>query len=432
MSDLPDAPPAPAPKPPRPSLAARGFAFMASFGVGVVVLSFLLLLTWLGTVSQVDTSLYDVQKKYFDSWIFLEDVGPLKVPLPGAFLLMAILFVNMVCGGIIRIRKNWRTFGVVIAHLSILFLLAAGAVSFFFKREGNLKLHEGQTGSLFTSYHDRVIEIAEVGKDSPVMMNHEKEFSDLTGGKTRGFFAASLPFEIVLSHYAKNSDAESAAMRAPAPGTPVIDGFYLRPRDPAMSAEANLAGVIATVKEPGGAEKPALLWEVATAPVTHRTSDGRVFTLQFKRQSWELPFTVTLSKFTHEKHPGTMRPKVFSSDVIKRDGGIDQPVKIEMNKPLRHEGYTLFQASYNDKWTPAQPRSEMYSVFAVVNNPSDQWPVWATIMSAVGMTLHFCMKLAEAITRSSRTRAATAAAGRPAAAGDHHAPAAASAKSAAA
>ena len=97
-----------------------------------------------------------------------------------------------------------------------------------------------------------------------------------------------------------------------------------------------------------------------------------------------------------------MRPKVFASDVIKRDGGVDQPVKIEMNKPLRHGGYTLFQASYNDKWTPAQPRSEMYSVFAVVNNPSDQWPVWATIMAAAGMGLHFCLKLAEAITRSSR------------------------------
>ena len=73
MSDLPDTTTTSATasaatrKPSRPSLPARAFSFMASFGVGVVVLSFLLLLTWLGTVSQVDTSLYDVQKKYFDS-----------------------------------------------------------------------------------------------------------------------------------------------------------------------------------------------------------------------------------------------------------------------------------------------------------------------------------------------------------------------------
>ena len=46
----------------------------------------------------------------------------------------------------------------------------------------------------------------------------------------------------------------------------------------------------------------------------------------------------------------------------------------------------------------------------MVNNPSDQWPVWATIMAAAGMGLHFCMKLAEAITRSSRARAAAASA----------------------
>lgn len=406
MSELPDSLPSPR-KALRPSPLARVFAFAGSFGVGVTVLSFLLLLTWLGTISQVDTSLYDVQKKYFDSWFLLQEVGPLKLPLPGAFLLMAILFVNMFIGGIVRLRKGWRTIGVGIAHFSILFLLAAGAVSFFYKREGHLKLHEGQTGNLFTSYHDRVIEITEVGKDDPVLMIHENQFADLTEGQTRTFHSPTLPFELTVTSYAKNAEAESAAMRPPAPGIPVIDGFYLRPQPPALNAEGNFAALTATVKEPGGAEKPVLLWEIATAPVTVRTADDRCFTLHFKRQSWELPFSVTLTQFTHEKHPGTMRPKVFASDVIKRDGGVEQPIKIEMNKPLRHQGYTLFQASYNDKWTPDRPRSEMYSVFAVVNNPSDQWPVWATIMAAVGMTLHFCLKLAQAIMRSSRQRAAT-------------------------
>jgi hypothetical protein len=417
MSELPDSLPSPR-KATRPSPVARAFAALGSFSIAVVVLAFLLLLTWLGTISQVDTSLYDVQKKYFDSWFLLQEVGPLKVPLPGAFLLMSILFVNMLVGGILRIRKNWRTFGVVISHCSILVLLVAGAVSFYFKREGHLKLHEGQAGNVFTSYHDRVIEITEVGKDSPVLLIHESQFSDLGDGRTRTFHAPSLPFDLVVTQYAKNAEAESAAMRPPPAGTTVADGFYLRPQQPAMSAEANLAGVIASVREPGAPEKSILLWEVATAPVTHRTADGRIFTIHFKRQSWELPFTVTLNQFTHEKHPGTMRPKVFASDVIKRDSGVDQPVKIEMNKPLRHEGYTLFQASYNEKWTPDRPRSEMFSVFAVVNNPSDQWPVWATIMAAVGMTLHFCMKLAESITRSSRARAAaaTAAAAKPSAA----------------
>ena len=402
---------APPPASRQRSIPARVIAFLGSFGLAVVVLSFLLLLTWLGTISQVDTSLYEVQKKYFDSWFLLQEVGPVKIPLPGGFLLMAILFVNLTIGGLVRLRKGWRTIGVAISHFSMIFLLAAGAVSFYFKREGYLKLHEGEMGNVFTSYHDRVIEITEVGKDGPVLMIHEKDFRDLTDGKrTRTFHAPALPFDLVVTQFAKNTEAEAEAMRAAPAGARVIDGFYFRPLPESMSAEANLAGVTAVVKEPGGAEKPVLLWEVAVAPVTYRTADGRTFTIGLRRQSWELPFSVTLTKFTHEKHPGTNRPKVFASDVIKRDPDVkqEQPVKIEMNKPLRHEGYTLFQQSYNERWTPDRPRSEMFSVFAVVNNPSDQWPVWATIMAAVGMTIHFGMKLVGAINRSSKRSASSA------------------------
>ena len=51
--------------------------------------------------------------------------------------------------------------------------------------------------------------------------------------KSRTFHSASLPFEILtIAQYAKNTDAESAAMRAARAGTTVIDGFFLRPRVP--------------------------------------------------------------------------------------------------------------------------------------------------------------------------------------------------------
>ena len=32
-------------------------------------------------------------------------------------------------------------------------------------------------------------------------------------------------------------------------------------------------------------------------------------------------------------------------------------------------------------------------MFTVVSNPSDKWPQWATIMAAVGIGMHFSMKL---------------------------------------
>jgi ResB-like family len=396
------------------SLPTRLFAFLSSFGLGVVVLSFLLLLTWLGTIRQVNMSLLDVQRKYFDSIVLFEELGPFKIPLPGATLLMGILFVNMVCGGIIRIRKNWRTFGVVIAHLSILTLLVAGLVSMLYKVEGHLRLFEGQSGDVFTSFHDRVIEIAEVGKDSPVLMLREKDFHHCVGTTSRTFVAEGLPFELRLSGYTKNADAEEVAMRPPPPQADVIDGFYLAARPEAKEAEGNLAGCVAIVKMSSGTEKKVLLWEAALAPVTVHTPDQRVFTLKLTRESWQLPYTITLNNFHHEYFPGTSKPKVYESNIVQRKNGIDQTVKIEMNKPLRDGGFTLFQTSFNDRWTPDRPRSEMYSVFTVVHNPSDKWPQWATIMAAVGIGIHFSMKLFASINRSAkRTRGVAFQATRP-------------------
>lgn len=398
-----EAPPKKKPK----SLPAKLFAFMASYGVGIVVLAFLLLLTWLGTVEQTEMSLFDVQRKYFDSVYFLQDLGPLKIPLPGVYLLLGILFVNMVCGGIIRIRKNWRTIGVIIAHFSILFLIVAGWVSFHYKIEGHLQLYEDQESNVFTSYHDRVIEIAEAGKEDPVLMIPEEHFSDLEGTKSRAFHASSLPFELAVSNYHKNCQVLLAEMHPATKGEPIQDGYYLRGEKADKEAERNLPGVFVALQSAKGEANKAILWDWATAPFTYR-ADGRTFTLRLRRKAWELPFQVKLNRFTHEYHPGTMRPKLFESQVTKTEDGVSQEAKIEMNKPLRRNGYTLFQASWGPpNWQPYQGRDKLYSVFAVVKNPSDKWPEYACIMAAIGMGLHFIIKLILSLQRASRREGET-------------------------
>jgi ResB-like family len=386
----------------RTSIPKKVFGFLASFGLAVVVLSFLLLLTWLGTLEQTRMGLYDVQKKYFDSLFCFYDLGPLKIPLPGVYLLLGILFVNLLCGGLIRIRKNWRLAGIIIAHFSILFLIVAGWVSYHFKKEGHLRLFEGQSSGIFTSYHNRLIEIAEVGSHEPVLTVREKKFDDVKPGRKRTFVHSSLPFDLTVTGYHKNCDGTAADMRPPAAGEKVVGGYFLQDRPAEKEAEANLAGAEVTLHDHKSAtETSALLWEAALAPVTFKTGDGRTFTLKLTRETFELPFNVTLNRFTHEFHPGTRRPKVFESDITKREDGIDQEVKIEMNQPLRRRGYTLFQASWGpENWTPAMGRAKLYSVFAVVKNPSDQWPQYALMTAAFGLLLHFGMKLFSAISRA--------------------------------
>src|SRR5690349_23344782 len=89
-------------------------AFLSSFGFAAILLVFLTLLTWLGTLEQIEHGLFETQKKYFDSLYlvhWLETTPALGfrigIPLPGVYLLLGLLLLNLVCGGIVRMRKDF-------------------------------------------------------------------------------------------------------------------------------------------------------------------------------------------------------------------------------------------------------------------------------------------------------------------------------------
>ena len=71
------------------------------------------------------------------------------------------------------------------------------------------------------------------------------------------------------------------------------------------------------------------------------------------------------------------------SKVTKIENGVEQGVRISMNEPLRHKGYTLYQSS----WGPpdARPGDKLFSVLSVVRNPADQLPMWATVVICFGI-----------------------------------------------
>ena len=62
-----------------------------------------------------------------------------------------------------------------------------------------------------------------------------------------------------------------------------------------------------------------------------------------------------------------------------------------MNEPLRRKGYTLFQTNWGPQDVPNPQR--LYSVFEVVRNPADQWPLWSCLVIAFGLLWHFSSKL---------------------------------------
>ena len=77
--------------------------FLASYGLSCILFVLLLLLTYLGTLYQVEHGLYEAQKKYFESFLLIHDAfGVVPVILPGTYLLLILLFVNLILGAVVR------------------------------------------------------------------------------------------------------------------------------------------------------------------------------------------------------------------------------------------------------------------------------------------------------------------------------------------
>jgi hypothetical protein len=73
---------------------------------------------------------------------------------------------------------------------------------------------------------------------------------------------------------------------------------------------------------------------------------GKNVVLEVTKETMDLPFELALTKFKMDKDPGTQMPASYESFVKLFDGSTSNH-HIFMNNPLKVQGYTLYQASYN-------------------------------------------------------------------------------------
>lgn len=377
---------------------------LSSIWLSVTLLVLLALLTWLGTLEQVHTGLFEVQKKYFDSLFLIHHAGPVPIPLPGATLVMGVLFVNLILGGMLRLRKGTSTIGILITHVGIAFLLIAGFVKAYFAEEGHLTLYEGQRSNVFESYHHWEVAVLEKLPDGQIreVVAAEEKFVDAEAGARVVLSSADVPFQLEVTRFLSNSRVLPKGPMFDAP-LPVVDGFFLEGRPREKENEQNIAGAYVAVLDPGsGTRREGLLWGAATQPWTVEVGD-KTFGIELRRAQHLMPFTLRMDDFKKEDHPRMTMAKAFSSDVTVFEGSTSRPVKIEMNEPLRSQGLVLYQSS----WGPsnARPGDRLFSTLSVVRNPADQYPLWACIVIAIGLLLHFGMKLNRYIRSASRETA---------------------------
>ena len=111
------------------------------------------------------------------------------------------------------------------------------------------------------------------------------------------------------------------------------------------------------------------------------------YIIVFRRQRTYLPFSIELIDFKKIMHPGTGIAKSYSSDINLIEDGISKRILIQMNYPLRHNGYTFYQSSFIES-----PDGET-TVLAVVKNYGRLFPYISSIIMCIGLLIHLIMKL---------------------------------------
>lgn len=369
---------------------------LSSLWLSCTLLIFLALLTWLGTLEQVNTGLFEVQRKYFESYFLIHHAGPIAIPLPGATLVLGLLCVNLVLGGLVRLRKGAATAGILVTHVGILFLVFAGYVKMNHSADGHVTLFEGQSSTTFESYHRWEIAILQEKEKGRIweVVAAQEDFENNQGSAPVKLKSDELPFELEIKHFTPNARVMPKGPMF-TPKLPVVEGFFVDALATEKENERNIASAYATViPKAGGERQESILWGAQRQPWTV-TFDGKQYGIELRREQYVMPFAVQLDDFEKEDHPRMNMPKSFSSDVTVIEGGSKRPVKISMNEPLRQEGLVLYQAS----WGPsnARPGDALFSTLAVVNNPADQYPLYACIVIAIGLVMHFTRKLVKHI-----------------------------------
>ena len=135
------------------------------------------------------------------------------------------------------------------------------------------------------------------------------------------------------------------------------------------------------------------LYEYMEVPQSFRVGSD-VYHLGLRKKTYVLPFEIELLDFERQVHPGTNTPRSFKSDVNVVRGEVKRHVTISMNKPLRTDGYTLYQSSFS------QQEGKETSILAVVENKGRMFPYISSIIICIGILIHLVLHIPQLIRRA--------------------------------
>jgi hypothetical protein len=353
---------------------------LSSVRITVVCLFLLFVLTFWGTVAQVQQGLYAAQERFFNSFFFLA-AG--YIPFPGAQLVLWVLFINLLCTTIIRFSKyrKWSYAGVLIIHFGLLLYFTAAFIIFHVAKESNIHLMEGEATNVSQSYSEWELAYwKEKGNTHEVTAFDSKFFSP-------GFHIpfSDTNFSIAVKQFYTNTVAFTNSERKSSKIINISGISMLEPKPLIKEREKNIAGGIFDLKIKGKSYT-LILFGAETHP-TPVPIAGKVYYFSLRHKRTPLPFTIHLDQFKAEFHPGTSVAKSYESYVTVKTGSSERQVRIFMNNPLRYKDYTVYQASYD-----IDQAGRQYSTLAVVKNFAKMLPYVACFVVFFGLALHFLLQ----------------------------------------
>ncbi|MBP9853297.1 MAG: cytochrome c biogenesis protein ResB [Candidatus Omnitrophica bacterium] len=351
---------------------------IASIKITVVCLLLLFILTFWGTVAQVNQGLYEAQQQFFNSWYFLVFNF---LPFPGAQLVLWVLFINLCAVSITRFVYRWSHIGILVIHLGLLTYFVSAFVTLHMVEESNVTLSEGQGSNVGVAYH--YWEVAVWLESKPEFKKvYAFDLKGLKSGEQLSF--ADLGVEAAVKSYFQN--AEAYVGNEAQNTIKNVSGIHeLRKSDLNKEPEKNFPGIVIDVTGQGQKKDSVLLFGKESRPTTIEI-DGKSVNLQVQRKRYPLPITVILKKFEMEKHPGTEIARSYKSYVTIEHGGAKRDAEIYMNHPYRYKNYTFYQASYS-----VDASGNMRSTLAVVRNSGRLLPYISSLLTFTGLAIHFLM-----------------------------------------
>lgn len=336
----------------------------------------LMLIVIVGTVAQRQVGLFVAERTFFSSW-FLWIGG--YIPVPAGYSILALITLSLTCKFLLKSEWSLQKSGIILTHAGALLLLGGGLLIAQFSQDGYINIAEGDSGSIVSDYHQRELLVAAGDR-----LAGRVPFSAIKAGGQVG--GENFPFHLEILSTCQNCKIERRTETSDADH---LQGAALNltisPAPLAKQDEANVPGFVFRLSG-AGSENDGTYLLFEEGPSTQFTVNGTDYTLHFGKARRELPFSIKLTQFTKFTYPGTDTASGYRSDVIVQQGDLQWPAVIEMNKPLRLMGYTLYQSSFAQT---ADGRKA--TVLSVAYNRARWFPYLATGIMAAGLILHIVL-----------------------------------------